>query len=217
MMAGMGSSDEAVLRRTAEALERRGFKAFVARDRGEALGKVLELIPGGAKVGIGGSLTVREVGIPEALEARGCRIVHHWIPGISPERDMALRREALTADFYLTSANAITEDGLIVNMDAVGNRTSAMTFGPSNVIIVAGLNKIVKGLDGAIERIRNIAAPLNASRLKRNVPCAKEGKCVDVKEGCDSPDRICRVMTIFERRPTRTNAFVILIGEALGC
>ncbi|MEM2601567.1 MAG: lactate utilization protein [Candidatus Bathyarchaeia archaeon] len=217
MRAEAGSSGEAALNGVAEALERRGFKAFVARDRGEALGKVLELIPKGANVGIGGSLTVREVGIPEALEARGCRIVQHWIPGIPPERDMALRREALTTDFYLTSANAITEDGLIVNMDAVGNRTSAMAFGPSNVIIVAGLNKIVKDLNGAIERIRNIAAPLNASRLKRNVPCAKEGKCVDIREGCDSPERICRVMTIFERRPARTNVFVVLIGEALGC
>ncbi len=217
MKAEVGSSEEAVLRRTAEALERREFKAFVARDRREALKKVLELIPRGAKVGIGGSLTVREVGMPEALEANGCTIVQHWIPGISPERDMALRREALTTDFYLTGANAITEDGLVVNMDAVGNRTSAMAFGPSNVIIVAGLNKIVRNFDGAIERIRNVAAPLNASRLKRNVPCAKEGKCVDVKEGCDSPERICRVMTVLERRPARTNVFVILIGEALGC
>jgi len=212
-----GSSGEAILRRTAEALERRGFKALVARDRKEALSKVLELIPEGAKVGIGGSLTVREVGIPEALERRGCKIVQHWIPGISQEEDMALRRGALTSDFFLTGANAITEDGLIVNVDAVGNRTSAMAFGPSNVIIIAGLNKIVRGLDGAMERIRNVAAPLNASRLKRNVPCARDGKCVDVKEGCDSPERICRIVTIFERRPMRTNVSVILVGEALGC
>ena len=215
-MGRVDPSEEAMLRRAKEALERGGFKVFIAKDREEALGRVLELIPGGSKVGIGGSLTVRDLGIPEALEAKGCKVVHHWIPGISPERDLELRREELNSDTFLTSANAITEDGLVVNVDGVGNRAAAMAFGPSNVIIVAGLNKMVRGLDEAFERIRNVTAPLNASRLGRNVPCAKDGKCVDIKGGCDSPERLCRVVTILERRPLRTNVSVVLVREVLG-
>jgi hypothetical protein len=125
---------------------------------------------------------------------------------------MDSRRAQLACDVFLSSSNAVTVEGELVNVDGIGNRVAAMIFGPGKVIVVAGWNKIVPDVNAAIQRIRNTAAPLNAKRLELNVPCAKTGYCVD----CDVPDNMCRVTTIISRKPRKTDISVVLIAEQLG-
>ena len=118
----------------------------------------------------------------------------------------------MTSDLFLSSANAITLNGEMVNIDGIGNRVNSTNFGPGKVILVVGYNKIVDDVQEAIQRIKNVAAPMNARRLNIDVPCAKVGKCVD----CHSPNRICRVIVIHERKPSLTDILIILVGEELG-
>jgi hypothetical protein len=118
----------------------------------------------------------------------------------------------MTSDLFLSGVNAITMNGELVNIDFAGNRVNAMSYGPGKVILVAGYNKIVEDVQEAIKRIKNVAAPLNARRLNIDVPCAKLGRCVD----CNSPNRICRVVVILERKPALTDILIILVGEELG-
>lgn len=125
---------------------------------------------------------------------------------------MKVRRLLLNSDVLLTSTNAVTETGHLVNTDHAGQRVAAMIFGPEKVVIVAGVNKIVRDLDEALERIKNTAAPMNARRLNINVPCTVTGTC----SNCSSQDRICNVTTIIERKPVHTDVAVILLGEELG-
>jgi L-lactate utilization protein LutB len=201
-----------MVEQTVSALEERGFSAFAASGREEAKEKVLDLVPAGAKVGVGGSVTLRELGIVEALRARGHTLYEGWGPQQSQPKDFDFRKAHLTCDVFLTSSNAITSDGDLVNVDGVGNRVAAMIFGPEKVIVVAGYNKIVPDLDSAMQRIRNVAAPLNAKRLDLKVPCTETGYCMD----CSVPDNICRVTTIISRKPRRTDLTVVLVPEQLG-
>ena len=173
---------------------------------------MLELVPAGARVGLGGSLTLRELNLPTILQDRGHELVNHWIAGTSPEDNLRLRREQLSVDVFLTSTNAITLRGELVNVDGVGNRVAAMIFGPGKVVVVAGANKVVRDVAAARERIRELAAPINARRLGVPTPCAELGYCVD----CDRPERICRIVTILERRPALTAMEVLIVGEDLG-
>lgn len=194
------------------ALKRNGFSAYFAKNREEAINKVLELIPEGAKVGMGGSTTLAELNLAEILTKKGHKVVRHDIPGLSQEEQLQIRREELLTDVFLASANAITLDGKIVNVDGVGNRVAAMAFGPKKVILIAGINKVVKDVESAIWRVKNVVAPMNAKRLNRRVPCVEGGLCTD----CNEPDRICRVMLILEKRPSFTDYHIILVGEELG-
>ena len=198
--------------RTLHALHENGFKTKYASTRTEAVEGILNLIPPDALVGVGGSITVRELGLLDALRHQGNEVAQHWQQGLSQEARMAIRRQQLTADVFLTSSNAITESGQLVNVDGVGNRVAAMIFGPHKVIVVAGVNKIVKDLEGALDRVNNVASPMNARRLQRQTPCATTGICTD----CRSPERICNVTTIINRRPIRTDFTVVLVGEELG-
>jgi L-lactate utilization protein LutB len=201
-----------MVERTASALVDRGFRAIVAAGMEEAREQVLGLIPPGARVGVGGSVSVRELGIVDALRERGQTIYEDWGPQQAQPKEFDYRKAHLTCDVFLASSNAITSDGDLVNTDGVGNRVAAMIFGPQKVIVVAGHNKIVPDLDSAIQRIKNVAAPLNAKRLDLAVPCAKTGYCVD----CSAPDSICRVTTIISRKPRRTDITVVLVCEQLG-
>ncbi len=203
---------EQISKHVVEALKKNGFNAYFVKSGKEAVNKVLELIPKNAKVGIGGSATIRELKIPDILAEKGCEVIRHDVPGLSPEEQFQIRRRELLADVFLASANAITLDGKIVSMDGTGNRVAAMAFGPKMVILVAGVNKVVKDLEDAIWRIKNVAAPMNAKRLKRNVPCVKDGMCKD----CNTPDRICNILLVLEKRPSLTEYHVILVGEELG-
>jgi hypothetical protein len=195
-----------------KALQKRDFNAefFATADR--AAEEILKLIPKDVSVGIGGSVTIRELGIIEKLEQRGTKLVHHWKQGISKEEDRAIRKKEGLCDYYLTSANAITKDGDIINIDGIGNRVAHMIYGPENVIIIAGYNKIVSDIDEGILRSKEIAAVVNAHRLSTKTPCATSGTCVD----CDAPGRICRVTTIIQYRPWQTNIHVMLVNESLG-
>lgn len=203
---------ELLIERVVENLKKRGFNASWSRTREETKNKLLEIIPKTAKVGIGGSITIRELGVIDELTNRGNTVVHHWKSGLSPDEDFQIRREALMTDVFLASTNALTIDGVIVNTDGIGNRVAGMIFGPKHVILVAGINKIVKDVEEAIWRIKNIATPMNAHRLGLNTPCAKVGYCVN----CSSNVSICRVTTIIEYKPSKTDFTIILVNEELG-
>jgi hypothetical protein len=197
-----------------ENLRKNGFTAFYVPSKEEALKRTLEMIPCDTKVGIGGSVTIREIGLPKALKERGNPLADHWQPDLSKEEVNMVRRSQLTSDFFLSSSNAITMDGKLLNADGTGNRVAAMIFGPRKVIIVAGINKIVKDAEEGLRRIRDVASPMNANRLGLNSPCGREGTCVE--EECEPPERLCNVVTILERRPDLTEITIMLVGETLG-
>ncbi len=199
------------IQRTLKALESNGFTVKYVVNIAQATDAILSLIPTNVLVGVGGSITVRELGLVDALQRRGNPVAQHWGEYSADER-MNIRRQQLTADVFLTSSNAITETGQLVNVDGAGQRVAAMIFGPKKVIVVAGVNKIVMDLNAAIDRINNIAAPINAKRLNRKTPCTTTGVCSD----CESPERICNITTIINKRPSLTDFTVILVGADLG-
>ncbi len=203
---------EKLLTRTARALEKNFFTASCFADRGAAAEAISALVRPAMAVGFGGSVTVRELGITERLDESGAELLDHWREGISPAEIQELRIRHLTCDLFISGANAVTENGEIVNIDGIGNRVNSMTFGPKKVIIVAGINKIVPDVQAGLERIRRIAAPMNARRLNLKVPCAETGLCHD----CSSEARICRAVSILQRRPAMTDISVYLINEKLG-
>ncbi len=195
-----------------KALQGRDFDASFFSTLEQTRDKILQLKPVGASVGIGGSVTIRELRIIEQLEQRGNEVIHHWKADIPKEKNREIRKKEGLADYYLTSANAITTDGDIINIDGIGNRVAHMIYGPDNVMIIAGYNKIVTDIDEGILRSKEIAAVMNAHRLGLKTPCAPTGKCVD----CNAPTRICRVTTILQYRPWQTNIHVFLVNENLG-
>lgn len=195
-----------------KALNARGFKARYAATAAGAREAVMELVPAGATVGVGGSVTVRETEVLEPLEAKGCKVAHHWKPGLSAEDKKQVLMDELTADWYLTSANAITKDGVIVNIDGTGNRVAVMSWAPGRIIYIVGINKIAADVESAVQRARNIASPPNARRTGAETPCAKLGYCVD----CNSPQRICNIFTIIPRSPLGRECHVIIVGESMG-
>ncbi|OGQ11722.1 MAG: lactate utilization protein C [Deltaproteobacteria bacterium RBG_19FT_COMBO_46_12] len=195
-----------------EKLKANEFKAIYVETREGAVQEIWKYITPKLRIGVGGSLTIRELGILEKLEEQGNAVYNHWKPGLSKENVLEIRKFQMTSDLFLSSVNAITLNGELVNIDGIGNRVNSINFGPGKVILVVGYNKIVDDVQEAIHRIKNFAAPLNARRLNIDVPCAKVGKCVD----CNSPNRICRVIVIHERKPSLTDILIILVGEEMG-
>lgn len=204
---------EKQLLRVEKFLRDRGFNTFLAPDKEAAKNKILEMIPEKATIGIGGSITIRQLNIIEELEKRGHIIYQHWKEGLSLEEDLEIRRKEITSDVHLSSVNAITFSGELVSIDGIGNRVSAQIFGPRQVIVVAGKNKLVMNLETALWHIKNVVAPLNAKRLNLDLPCGELGYCV---EECNSSKKMCRVITILESAPSRTPFWVILVNEDLG-
>ncbi|MDF2521165.1 MAG: Transcriptional regulator of sugar metabolism, partial [Clostridia bacterium] len=176
----------------------------------EATEAILQDIKLSENVGIGGSMTIKTLELDKKLIERGNTVYWHWLEK-TPEGMNLARKNAAFADVYLASANALTEDGKLVNTDGTGNRVSAMTYGPKRTIVVCGINKLTENLDAALERIENNAYK-NARRLNLNTPCAITGKCSD----CSSPQRQCNVTTILKRCPYDSVIKVILINEELG-
>jgi L-lactate utilization protein LutB len=196
-------------------LRKNGFETFYFSTPEEAVSKVLDMVPKGALVGIGGSVTLREMGLLKSLEEKGVELADHWTArhgGATREEVMRIRRQHLNSDVFITSTNAVTETGELVNVDGTGQRVAAMIFGPKKVIVVAGVNKIAGDLDECLWRASNVASPMNAKRLSRKTPCTVTGECED----CDSPERICNITTIIHRRPRETEVTVILVGKELG-
>ncbi|HWR06375.1 lactate utilization protein [Sporomusa sp.] len=203
---------ETLALQTVEALQKNRFTAVYFPTATEALEQLLSEIPVEATVGIGGSWTLIQLELVEKLEARGNTVFCHHKPGLTPAEILDIRRKQLTCDVFLTSTNALTKDGWLVNTDATGNRVAAMIFGPKKVIVLTGANKIVDNLEEAQERIRTTAAPANNKRLNRPNPCVKTGYCVD----CQGPTRLCNVNTIIHKRPPASNIHVWVVGEELG-
>jgi L-lactate utilization protein LutB len=204
--------NQQLLERAVKALTKHGFGALWVETEEEARDRVLEMIPQEALVGVGGSRTIRQMGLVEVLLARGNRVADHWKAGLSDEERMAIRRQQLNCDVFLASSNAITLDGFLVNIDGAGNRVAGMIIGAPMVIIVAGVNKLARNVADGLERVRNVAAPLRAQSLGRDTPCAHTGLCSD----CDTADRICGIVTIIERRLSYTDLRVILVNQLLG-
>jgi len=206
---------ELKVEKTLKALRKNGFEALYASTKEEAVSKVLDLVAPGAVVGLGGSVTLREMGVPDLLRSRGHEVADHWEAGrrgASGDEVMEIRRRQINSDVFFSSATAVTEKGELINIDGGGQRVAAMIFGPKKVVVVAGINKIVGDLDEGLKRVRNVAAPMNAKRLNRKTPCAVTGVCSD----CDSEDRICGATTIIQRKLRNTDTTIILVGEKLG-
>lgn len=210
------------IKRTSEALARNNMTVFFSKNKAEALEKALSLINKGDTVSVGGSVTLSQLGLCEALKSGDYNYLDRYAAS-SPEEMHAVFRKCFTADAYFSSANAVTEQGELFNVDGNGNRVAAMLYGPKKVIVIVGKNKIVKDIDAAVERLKTVAAPLNAKRLNKNTYCAEKGHCVsldsghgcDLTYGCRSKDRICRSYVVMgEQLPGRVN--VIIVDEDLG-
>lgn len=196
-----------------EALGQNGFTAVYCRTAAEARDYILNEATGADSIGFGGSRSIVDLLVQEDLSAQGKEILNHAAPGLSPEEKMTVMRRQLTCDLFLTGTNAVTLNGWLVNIDGNGNRVAAMTFGPKKVIVVAGRNKLVEGdLQAAISRVKNYASPPNARRLNLNTPCAKTGFC----SNCSSPDRICRITTIIDRKSKTMDIHVLVVNDDLG-
>jgi len=207
----------AVIDNVLKALENNKFDAVFAKNRREALQCVLDRIPLGSVVGAGDSLTLKEIGIFEELKRRNFVVYWPFDEEVAKEERRDVARKALLADVFLSGSNAITMDGKIVNVDASGNRVVGLIFGPRKAIIVVGVNKIVENLDAAFQRIRNVAAPLNAKRIREErgwelLPCVEAGSCVD----CSAENRICNITVVIEKKPRTISISVIIVGEELG-
>lgn len=190
----------------------RNITVLLSKSRVDAVQKILKLIPIGSSIGYGGSVTLEQLGILDQF--RKGDYVFYDRSKVTPftKKSHDLAHLAQHADYFLSSANAITLDGKIVNVDRTGNRVSSLIYGPEHVIIVAGKNKIVKNLDEAIHRIRTIAAPLNARQKQANTPCVKTGVCQD----CLSPDRLCNNWVIIEKQHLKGRMTLIIVDEELG-
>jgi hypothetical protein len=200
-------------RKAVEKLEAHEFKAVYVKTKEDAVQGIWKYITPQTKIGVGGSVTIRSLGILEELKTEGNILYDHWAgPGLYTEESNRIRKSQLVSDLFLSSVNAVTLNGELINVDAVGNRVNSTVFGPGKVILVAGHNKIVEDVQEGLKRIKEFTGPINARRLKLDVPCTKLGRCVD----CNSPKRICRVIVIHERKPLFTDILVILVGEELG-
>jgi L-lactate utilization protein LutC len=195
--------------------QKRNIQGFYCENKSKAVDKILEIIPKSSSVGISGSVTLNQLGIVNSLESRGNRVFNQYRTGISQGESLELRKQGTQADYYLTSANAISEKGEIVFFSAYGNRITGTSYA-KNVIVVAGINKITPNLDEALKRSREYATPLNCKRLNWNTPCLKDGICR--KEICLFPDykRMCCQILIIEAEVIPDRLKVILIGENLG-
>lgn len=195
-----------------ESLEKHGFGAKFFASRAEAADYVMDIAADCSTVGIAGTHTVRALGVVARLEQAGKTLYDHWQLTIGTAEELECRKNQLVCDLFLSSVNAVTMTGEIVNRDGCGNRTNSMTFGPGKVMLVAGRNKVVTDLDAALTRIEETAAPIRAMSLNRKTPCVKTGYCMD----CDSPERICRVTSIIHRQPMFTDITVVIVDEDLG-
>lgn len=199
-----------VVEKTIQSLKRNGFKAVYFDDSISAVQYLMDNIKNDETVGIGGSMTVKTLGIPEKLKERGNTVFFHWLEA-TPEGAAKARKDAARADVYISSTNALSEDGQLVNTDKIGNRVTAMAFGPKKVFVICGINKIAKDLEAARQRVKDNSYK-NARRLNLNTPCAITEKCSD----CNSPQRMCNITVMLEKRPSDTDFEVLIVGQELG-
>ena len=192
-------------------LEKRGFEASFVPDRQAALEAIMPYLTNGNTVSCGGSITLNEIGFYSAVKDANCTFLDRTTAKTPEEKD-ALYSKVAVCDYYFMSTNAITTDGLLVNIDGYGNRVASLIHGPKNVIIITGMNKVCPDLDSAYKRVKLSAAPPNAVRLDKKTPCAVTGKCAD----CLSPDCICTHTVITRRSNIPGRIKILLVGEELG-
>ena len=192
-------------------LQRRHMEAFYCPTAEDAVRQVSALIDDGSSVTWGGTMTVRDLGIPDVLKNRGTLEVIDRDLAETAEEKQATYLRAFSADVYLTSANALSEDGVIVNIDGNGNRVAAITWGPKKVIFVIGLNKVAQTVEAALSRARGTASPINAARFDIKTPCQIDGVC----HNCNSPESICNYVHFLRNSPKGRHV-VVLVGENLG-
>lgn len=192
-------------------LKSRNMSGYYAETKEEALQKALELIPEGSSIGWGGSASINEIGLRDAVINVNYTVYNRDIAPTKEERKK-IELKIFGADCFLCSTNAITEDGVLVNIDGNSNRVAAIAYGPSRVIMIVGMNKVAKDIDAALSRARNIAAPVNAQRFPLDIPCKKTGSCAD----CKSIDTICCefLITRYSRHADRFH--IILVNDTLG-
>ena len=192
-------------------LQSRNMEGYYAETKEEALKKALELIPEGASVSWGGSMSMMEIGLHDAL-MKGNYQKQPREEAKTPEEKKAAERFAYSADYFISSSNAVTEDGILINIDGNANRVSAIAYGPEHVLMIVGMNKIARDTDAAMSRARNVAATCNTQRFPIKTPCRTTGACAD----CKTPDTICCqfLMTRYSKHPGRIQ--VILVNDDLG-
>lgn len=200
------------MQKTAEALQKNNMTAYIADTKEDAVKLICELIPDSATVGVGGSVTLGELDIITLLRQAPYNFLDRYDPSLSKEQAVEVMRKTLLADVFITSTNAVTENGELYNVDGNGNRVAAMIFGPASVVIVAGYNKIVADLDEAERRVKSIAAPANCVRLGIDNPCTVNGSCMN----CHKDGRICADTVIMGMQRTKGRIKVILVGQELG-
>ena len=193
-------------------LKKRQIEGFYCATIEEAKAKALSFVAADAAVAFGGSMTLAESGILDALRAKSDIHLIDRNTAKTPDETKQMYRDAFSADTYFMSTNAITLDGELINIDGNGNRVAALIYGPDQVIIVAGLNKVTANVEDGIRRVRNCATPPNCIRLNKKTPCAATGRCAD----CLSPEGICNQIVITRRSGNPDRIKVILIGESLG-
>lgn len=194
-----------------ENMRKKNLEGYYCATSAEAVEKALSLMPEGSSITWGGSESIKECGLMDAIHEKNYELINRD-EAKTPEEARLMYARQVMADFYLMSTNALTVDGELVNIDGRANRVSCLCWGPENVIIIAGMNKVTQDVESALKRVRTFAAPPNTVRLNRNTPCAKTGKCGN----CYSPDCICSQIVITRRSSTPNRIKVILVGEELG-
>lgn len=216
----MGMTEELVswthgqkCRKAVASLEKNGFTSVYCPTPEDAAKYIIAGAADSVTIGFGGSMSVASLGVEQLLRDQGKEILNHSTPGLSLDEKLVVMRRQLACDLFLSGCNALTLNGELVNIDATGNRVGAMLFGPRRVIVVAGRNKLVDGtIQDAIVRVKSWATPPNAKRLNFKTPCCTTGFC----SNCNSPDRLCRVTTIIDRKPRFTDLHVLVVNAELG-
>lgn len=208
------------IEKTIKNLEKNNICVHYVSTKKEVIPTVESLTEKGATVASGGSVTLNECGVIDFLKKNDYNYLDRYAPGITREEMTEIFKKSSCADVYLSSCNAITENGELYNVDGNANRVSAISFGPKKIIMVAGFNKIVKDMDAAVKRVKTVAAPKNCKRLGCETYCFKTGHCADLEggigAGCDSPSRICRHYLVSSKQAEKGRMHVILVNEELG-
>jgi hypothetical protein len=212
-----------LITKVAENLKRNNMVPYIVETKGEILPLLKTILPDGASVGVGGSVTLDEIGVVPFLREGNYAFFDRYAEGLSRPETVEVMRNALLADTFITSSNAVTEKGELYNVDGNGNRVAALCFGPKEVIVIVGANKIVKDLKAAEERVKTIAAPKNCQRLGLDSPCSKLGQCASMKmenremcDGCFVDSRICSTYVLSGYQRVKDRIKVIICKENMG-
>lgn len=200
------------IERTIENFQKHNMNAYCVKDKISLINKISEILKDGNTVSVGGSETLFETGVIDLLRSGKYNFLDRYEEGLAPSDIKNIFRKSFSADAYIVGSNAITEEGELYNVDGRGNRVAAMIYGPDKVIVVVGYNKIVKNIDEAIKRNREISAPANCKRLARKTPCAEVGYCMD----CKSPDRICNDYVVIKRQAAKERIYILILEEDFG-